>query len=142
MSETLLIQIGFAAAIAVAVFAFLKGDEPERIGAGAFVMALFSSLLLRDSGGPDQIQWPQLIIDAVMVVLYGALAWKSHRAWPAWAAALQLVAVMGHVLMLTDLRPPLSAVQGLGALVGATILAILALAVAQAWRDRGRAAFE
>ena len=34
MFDTLYSQIGSAIAVAVVAFAFLRGDEPERVGAG------------------------------------------------------------------------------------------------------------
>ena len=38
MFDTLYSQIGAAVMVVVVAFAFLKGDEPERIGGGAYAL--------------------------------------------------------------------------------------------------------
>src|SRR5215217_3663745 len=89
MFDTLASQIGFAIAVLVVAFAFLKGDEPERIGAGAYMLALFASVLIQDKGALSGTQWGLMSIDAVMLAVYAGLAWKSRRNWPVWVCALQ-----------------------------------------------------
>ncbi len=51
MFDTLYSQIGAAISVAVVAFAFLKGDEPERVGAGAYALGLLASLLLQVDAG-------------------------------------------------------------------------------------------
>ena len=74
MLDTLLSQIGFAIAALVAAFAFLKGDEPERIGAGAFLLGVFATLLLHDRTALTGIQWKVLAVDLVFLGVCAALA--------------------------------------------------------------------
>ncbi|RZJ41189.1 MAG: hypothetical protein EON86_10990, partial [Brevundimonas sp.] len=65
MFDTLASQIGFAIAVLVTAFAFLKGDEPERVGAGAYMLGLFASQLVQDKTALHGTQWGLMAIDAV-----------------------------------------------------------------------------
>ena len=136
MFDTLYAQIGTAVSLAVVAFAFLKGDEPERVGAGAFALALLASLLLQDDGRLSGPQWGLMIIDTVMLGVYAALAWKSRRSWPVWAGALQALIVMSHLLTVVDLRPPLAAFYAVMNLANYGILLALALGTFRSWQDR------
>lgn len=136
MFDTLYAQIGTAISLVVVAFAFLKGDEPERVGAGAFALALLASLLLQDDSRLSGPQWGLMIIDTVMLGVYAALAWKSRRAWPVWAAGLEALIVMSHLLILVDLRPPLAAFYAVMNLASYGILLAIAAGTLQAWRER------
>jgi hypothetical protein len=129
-------QIGTAISISVVAFAFLKGDEPERVGAGAFVLALLASLLLQDDSRLTGPQWGLMIVDTVMLGVYAALAWKSRRSWPVWAGALQALIVMSHLLTVVDLRPPLAAFYAVMNLASYGILLAIAAGTFQSWRER------
>jgi hypothetical protein len=100
MFDTLASQIGFAIAVLVTAFAFLKGDEPERVGAGAYMLGLFASQLVQDKGALYGTQWGLMAIDTLFLAVCIGLAWKSRRAWPVWACALQSLIVMSHLLTL------------------------------------------
>lgn len=136
MFDTLYAQIGTAISLLVVAFAFLKGDEPERVGAGAFALALLASLLLQDDGRLSGPQWSLMVIDTVMLGVYAALAWKSRRSWPVWAGGLQALIVMSHLLTLVDLRPPIAAFYAAMNIASYGILLALALGTLQSWRDR------
>jgi hypothetical protein len=136
MFDTLLSQIGVAAVVLVCAFALLKGDEPERLGAGAYLIAVFASLLLQQKGALSGIQWGLLVIDAALVAVYAGLVWKSRRSWPVWACALQALIVMCHLLTLIDSRPPLAAFYAVINLAGYGVLLSLASGTLQAWRER------
>ncbi len=136
MLDTLLSQIGFAVAALVGAFAFLKGDEPERIGAGAFLLGVFATLLIHNGGALRGVQWGVLTVDLVFLGVCAALAWKSRRSWPVWASAFQLVVVMSHLLVLVDLRPAMAAFYFVINLAGYGVLASIAVGTWQAWRDR------
>ena len=142
MFDTLYAQIGGAVAVAVAVFAFLKGDEPERVGAGAYMISMLATWLIQDDTQLYGTQWGMLAIDAVMVAVYAALAWKSRRSWPVWAAALQSVVVMSHVLTLIDVRLPLAAFYAVMNLATYGILLALALSTWRSWRERRRTVWD
>ncbi len=136
MFDTLYSQIATAVGVAVVAFAFLKGDEPERVGAGAYAIGALATLLLQEDSRLYGAQWPLIVIETVMLITYAALAWKSRRSWPIWAAGLQSVVVMCHLLTTADLRPPLAAFYAVINLASYGILLVLALGVLQAWRDR------
>lgn len=136
MFDTLYSQIATAVGVIVVAFAFLKGDEPERVGAGAYAIGSLATLLLQEDSQLYGAQWPLLAIETVMLITYVALAWKSRRSWPIWAAALQSVVVMCHLLTTADLRPPLAAFYAVINAASYGILLVLALGVLQAWRDR------
>lgn len=142
MLDTLQVQIGAAITVVVIAFAFLKGDEPERIGGGAYVLAWFSSLLVQGDGAGGGTPWGLMAIDTIVLAVFVALAWKSRRAWPVWAAGLQSLVVMSHLLALVDIRPPLMAFYAVINLASYGILLALAIGAASAWRDRRAAGLE
>ena len=136
MFDTLYSQIGAAIAVAVVAFAFLKGDEPERVGAGAYALSLLASVLVQNDSQLYGPQWGMMAIDAIMLPVYAGLAWKSRRAWPVWASAFQLLIVMSHVMTMVDLRPPMAAFYAVTNLANYGILAAIAFGTFQASRDR------
>lgn len=142
MFDTLASQIGAAFTLAVVVFAFLKGDEPERIGAGAYALGYLASLLVQDDGVLYGTQWGLMGIDVVMLAVYGGLAWKSRRSWPVWAVAMQSVTVMSHVLTLVDVRPPMAAYVTVINLASYGILLAIAIGTFWAWQERRAAGLE
>src|SRR5690606_16991341 len=137
---TLHSQIGFALAAIVAAAAFLKGDEPERIGAGAFMIGVFATQLVHDPGALTGPQWSLIAVDLAFLAVCIALAWKSRRTWPVWASAFQSLAVASHLLTLVDLRPPLAAFYAVVNLAGYGVLASIGLGTLVAWRERRAAA--
>lgn len=136
MFDTPYSQIATAVGVAVVAFAFLKGDEPERVGGGAYAIGALATLMLQSDAKLYGAQWPLAVLETVMLVVYVALAWKSRRSWPVWAAGLQSLVVMSHLLVAVDVRPPLAAFYTVVNLASYGILLVLALAVAQAWRER------
>jgi hypothetical protein len=136
MLDTIHSQIGVGVTLAVVGFAFLKGDEPERVGGGACALGLLASLLLQDDSRLTGPQWGLMAVDVVMLVVYAALAWKSRRSWPVWAGALQALIVMTHVASLVDIRPPLAAFYVVLNAASYGILLALAVGVIGAWNER------
>ncbi|MFN3667984.1 MAG: hypothetical protein ACK4VY_01610 [Brevundimonas sp.] len=142
MFDTLPTQIGAGLTVLVVAFAFLKGDEPERIAGGAYVLTWFASLLVQGDGGSPGTQWGLMGIDIIMLGVYVALAWKSRRSWPVWATALQSLVVMSHILTLVDLRPPASAFVAVVNLASTGILLVIAIGTFWAWQERRAAGLE
>lgn len=136
MFETLASQIGAAVAVCVTAFAFLKGDEPERIGAGAYILGFLASLLVQDTGQLYGTNWALLGIDSVMLAIYASITWKTDRAWPIWVCAMQSVIVLSHVLTIIDIRPPLSAFYAVINLASYGTLVAIAVGTFWAWQDR------
>ena len=136
MFDTLYSQIGAAVGVIVIAFAFLKGDEPERVGAGAYALGSLAALLVQNDSQLYGPQWALMAVEAVVLAAYAGVAWKSRRSWPVWASALQAVVVMSHVLTTADIRPPVAAFYAVANLASYGILLVLTLGVLQAWRDR------
>lgn len=142
MFDTLYSQIGTAVAVLVVAFAFLKGDEPERVGAGVYALGALAYLLLQDDTHLYGPQWSLMGLDVILLAAYAAVAWKSRRSWPVWASAFQSLIVMIHIMTMVDVRPPLVAFYAVINLTAYGILLALALGVVQAWRDRRVEGFE
>lgn len=142
MFDTLYSQVGAIFAIVVVAFAFLKGDEPERVAGAAYVLAWFASMLVQDDAKLYGVQWGMFALDTLALVIYGALAWKSRRAWPVWACALQLLAVMSHIMSFIDLRPPAASFYTVINLSQYGVLLALAVGTFWAWQERRAAGLE
>lgn len=140
--DTLYTQVGAVLMVAVGAFAFLKGDEPERIGAGAYLLAWFASLVVQGDFSFYDAPWALFGIDVVILGVFCGLSWKSRHAWPLWAAALQLLPVMGHIMMRVDLRPPASAFYAVMNLASIGILVALGVGTFWAWQERRAAGLE
>lgn len=142
MFDTLPTQIGAGLTVLVVAFAFLKGDEPERIAGGAYVLGWFASLLIQGDGSIRGTQWGLMAIDTIMLLVLAAVAWKCRRSWPVWASALQSLIVMSHILTLVDIRPPMSAFVAVVNLASVGILLALAIGTFWAWQERRAAGLE
>jgi len=142
MFDTLPTQIGAGLTVLVVAFAFLKGDEPERIAAGAYVLGWFASLLIQSDGAEGGTQWGLMAIDTISLAVFVALAWKAQRSWPIWASALESLIVMSHVLTLVDVRPPMAAFVAVVNLASTGILLVIAVGTFWAWQERRAAGLE
>ncbi|MDY6923171.1 MAG: hypothetical protein SWI22_04320 [Pseudomonadota bacterium] len=142
MFDTLYSQIGTAIGVVIVTFAFLKGDEPERIGGGIYALGALASLLVQEETRLYGSQWSLMGLDVILLVAYADVAWKSRRSWPVWASASQSLIVMIHVVTVIDVRPPLVAFYAVINLATYGILLALALGVLQSLRDRGLAGIE
>jgi hypothetical protein len=142
MFDTLPTQIGAGLTILAVAFAFLKGDEPERVAGGAYVLGWFATLLVQGDGSVRGTQWGMMAIDTIMLTVLVGLVWKSRRSWPVWGAALQSLIVMSHVLTLVDIRPPASAVFAVINLASTGLLLAIAIGTFWAWQERRAAGLE
>ncbi len=136
MFDTLYTQVGAALTVGVGIFAFLKGDEPERIGAGSYVFLWFASLLVQNDSDIYSLQWSMFALDGIMLIVLAGLTWRSRRSWPVWATALQLLAVMSHILVFIDLRPSLTAFYTVLNIASYGVLLSIAIGTFWAWQER------
>ena len=146
MFDTLAAQIGAVFVVAICAFAFLKGDEPERVAAGAYILGWFACLLSQDQSEHYNIRVSIFAVifavDLIMLVVFGALVWKSRRVWPVWAAACQLIIVTSHMISLVDARPSLLAFLTVVNLAGYGVLISIAAGTFWAWQERRAAGLE
>lgn len=143
MLDTLYSQIGLLPMVLVGIFAFAKGDEPERLAMGTYLLGWMAGLLLQDDRGLYSNWQPGMFaLDVVMLLVLGGLAWKFHRNWPIWAASLQLLIVMSHIVTLFDLRPGMTAFYTILNLAGYGILIAIGLGTFWAWQERRAAGLE
>lgn len=143
MVNMLYAVIGAVFMLAMALFAFTKGDQPEKNGAGAYLFAWFASLLVQENGpriGDAPIG--VFIIDIILLGVFAALAWRSRRSWPIWAAAIQLVTVMSHILIMTNAHIAPTALYTVMNLNGYLIIGCLIVGTFWAWQNRKAAGIE
>ena len=143
MLDTLYSQIGLLPMVLVGIFAFAKGDEPERLAMGTYLLGWMAGLLLQDDRGLYSNWQPGMFaLDVVMLLVLGGLAWKFHRNWPIWAASLQLIIVMSHLVILYDLRGGMLSFYTILNLASYGILIAFGLGTFWAWQDRRAAGLE
>lgn len=142
MFDTLASQLGAIFVVLVCTFAFLKGDETERLAAGAYILSWFASMLLQTDGEMYEVQWGVFAVDTVMLFVFGALIWKSRKTWLVWATACNLLIVMSHIVLMVDIRPPMAAFLTVVNLAGYGVLISLAIGTFWAWQERRAAGLE
>jgi hypothetical protein len=142
MFDTLYSQVGAVVTGLVLLFAFWKGDEPEKIAAGAYGLGWFASMLVQDDVSLYSLQWSMMAIDVIMLGVLGALVWKARRAWAVWATALQLLVLMSHILALVDVRPSASSFYFVINLAGYGVLLAIGVGAFWAWQERRAAGLE
>ena len=142
MLDTLYAQIGGAAVILCCLFAFLKGEDLERFGAGAFLLAWFASILVQQDGDLHRPQVGLFAINVIMAIVFAGMAWRSRAVWPVWAAAFQLLSVMSHIMNMIDLRTPTASLYTVLNLAGYGVLACIVVGTVAAWQERKAAGFE
>ncbi len=80
-------------------YALWRGRKYERIAALVFVTATVLSIL---GHSPSlryvEIEGSDLIVDSAVLVAIIGIALVSDRFWPLWAAGLQLVGSMSHLM--------------------------------------------
>lgn len=135
MFETIYSQVGMAVTLLVVAFAFLKGDEPERIASAAFVLIVLVGIVTPGGGGSGA-KWGSIARDLLLLVVFSGLAWHSRRTWLFWASAFQSLIVTGHVLVLADLRPPGDAFAAVNNMANYGLLISLAVGTFWAWQER------
>ncbi|MNS84738.1 hypothetical protein D3C86_1228540 [compost metagenome] len=136
MLETIAANVGAAFVVLVGLFAILKGGAPEKIGASAFLLGWFASLLVQASGSYSGVQWGLFAIDTAVLLVFIAMVWKAPRSWPVWACALQLLTVTSHIMVMMNLSPPISAYYTVVNMTGYGIMLAIAIGTFWAWQER------
>ncbi len=136
MFETIYAQAVAAVALVVVVFAFLKGDDPERAGGAAYAIVVLATAMIRDGTSLSVPRWGVMGIEVVLLAVFVGIAWHSRRAWSVWAAAFQALIVTGHILVVANLRPPSNAFAAVINMSNYGLLAALAIGTFWAWQER------
>ena len=143
MLDTLYSQIGLLPMVLVGIFAFTKGDEPERLAMGAYLLGWMAGMLIQTDGDVHQHWQPGLFaLDVIMLLVLGGLSWKFRRTWPIWAASLQLIIVMSHLVVLFDMRGGIMSFYTILNLASYGILVAIGLGTFWAWQERRAAGLE
>jgi hypothetical protein len=81
-------------------YALWRGRRYERIAAIVFIAATIVSILMRSplQGRYHGVEASDLVIDTAVLAAVVAIALVSDRFWPLWAAGLQLVDSMSHMM--------------------------------------------
>ncbi len=102
----MLIWILRFAIAAIAVFAFRKGGEPERL-----VAVVLCATAVLDLGNHAVFGQPvyfmvnpgHLVIDLWATFALMWIALRANRAWPLWVSAAQIIVVLGHMSKIVEL---------------------------------------
>ena len=122
--------------VAICLAAVWKGGRPERAAAIVFLLSWLASLFVWSSLGLMHSQAAVLVIDTLVLGVFGYLAWQSGRAWLMWAAAFQSIGVSIHFATLLDLRVSHMAYFWSLSLSAYGVIGSLAVGTFTAWRER------
>lgn len=137
MFQTIYSQLVLAAAVIVVTFVFWKGDEPERMGGGAYAMVFLATTMITENSAHNNIpRWGVMGVETILLVVFLGIAWQSRRAWPIWAASFQALIVTCHVLVAANLRPTSNAVAAVINMSNYGLLVVLAIGTFWAWQER------
>jgi hypothetical protein len=104
MNSILLVILFWLLLIVSCGYALWRGRKYERMAAVVFVAATILSIL---GSSPVPMRYVgmatgDLIVDTAVLLALLAIALASDRFWPLWAAGLQLVDSMSHVMKAID----------------------------------------
>jgi hypothetical protein len=142
MFQTLYAQIGAVFMVAMGVFAFLKGNQTEQVGAGAFLLAWLASLLVQEESNLREPQWIMFLVDLALLATFAALAWRAKRSWPVWASAVQLIVVASHIMTLMHVRASATSLYVVMNLSSYIIIGCIIVGTFWAWQERRAAGLE
>jgi hypothetical protein len=93
----------FALLAATSAYALRKGGKDERQGIVALLMAVLLTQVAAQWGpGWNGPEIGVMIVDAALFIAFVAIAYRSRKFWPIWAAASQLVAVLTHWVVILN----------------------------------------
>ena len=89
---------------ASAAFVFWRGGTPEK--AGVAIIGIGSVLSVIATSELEErfrsMEWGILLVDVAVLVALLAVALRSDRFWPLWAAGFHVIGVVTHVATLVD----------------------------------------
>lgn len=136
MFMTIYSQLVLAAAVVVVTFAFVKGDEPEKMGAAGYAMVFLAGTMVKADASLSFPRWGVMGLEIVLLIVFIGIAWQSRRNWPIWAASFQALAVTCHLLVVFSLRPTHNAVAAVINMSNYGLLIAIAVGTFWAWQER------
>ena len=138
MAQTLAHLIWFLAMAGACGFALWRGGRPERVAAGACLVAWVATRLAYNYGDRIDTQWGILAVDIGFLAVLIWLALTTDRLWLLFAAAFQLLGVAIHLAITLDRA--IRAVAYIQALIIWSYLVLLSLAIGTwfHWRNLAR----
>lgn len=134
--DSIHVQIGLALAVLIVGFMFIKGDEPERIAGGAYMLITLAGLFLPEDIVRGGFVWGRMSLDILQLLVFLGLAWHSQRAWLIWASAFQSLIVTGYIMVLADLRPTALGFAVMNNIANYGVLVVMAIGTFWAWQER------
>lgn len=117
-------------------FALWKGGRSEQSAAVLLIVAWMASLAAQHYSGLSNPQWLIVAVDVATLAALGAIAWRSERSWPIWAAALQSIGTATHVAYGLALRIDPVAYYAAVNLTAYGVAVALALGAFISWREQ------
>lgn len=142
MFDTIYAQLVLVAAVVVVSFAFIKGDETERMAAAAYALIFVAGSMIRDGTSLSFPRWGFMGLETVLLVVLVGLAIHSRRTWLIWATSFEAMIVTGHILVAAELRPPPNAVAAVINMCNYGLLVSMAVGTFWAWQERRAAGLE
>ena len=140
MLDTLYSQIGAILWLGVCAFALAKGDRPERLAAGALVIAWLATLAIHRETDLGVGTIVMMGVEVCLFALFLGLGWKTDRTWPIWAAGFQAITIMVYIVTLIDLR--IRAIAYISAQTVGTYGVLICLAIGTFWAWQTREAIK
>lgn len=87
--------------IGIAIYAYLRGEAPERFTSltfvGAIVLDQMHHALLPGGRNYEQVESVHLLIDSLMFVALAYVAMRANRIYPLWLLAAQIISTAMHL---------------------------------------------
>ncbi|WP_292053021.1 MULTISPECIES: hypothetical protein [unclassified Brevundimonas] len=137
MFTSLIGWIGAGLMLGGCVIALVLGGPRERTGAVVYLLCWLLSTFLRVQFGQALSSTAAIwVLDILLLFTFGALIWKSDKAWPVWAAALQLLIMTCQFLFLINFAPTVSAYSTVINFSSLGIILALAWGSVASWQER------
>ena len=136
MLNIVYVVFGAVFMVGMALFAFLKGGQAERFGAGAYLFAWFASIILQENSGFRGMPVGLFLIDVVALFVFVGLSWRYRRSWPVWVSGIQLITVMCHIMILTKQPVLLTSLITVMNLNSYLIIGFMIVGTFFSWQDR------
>lgn len=128
--------VGAVFMVGMALFAFLKGGQAERFGAGAYLFAWFATIVMQENSGFHGVPIGVFLVDLALLFVFAGIAWRYRQSWPVWASGLQLITVMSHIMILTGQPILVGSLYTIMNLTGYLIILCLIVGTFFAWQER------